>query len=112
MPGIREGEKFRRIAALPRLKVPESHSTNGPAAVSMGSGGSQKPATALPSPTALPVTWGPALTYLYSEVGLREALALGSQLLDGTDITLFAYHKTTGPLRTIARIRFSTAALQ
>ena len=88
MHGIREGDKFRVMAAVPRLNVPELHITNGPAGVSMGSGGPQKPATALPSPTALAATWDPALAHLYGAVGGIEALALGSQLLEGPDINI------------------------
>ena len=88
MHGIRDGLKFRMIPALPRLNVPEFHITNGPAGVSLGWGGPQKPATALPSPTALAATWDPELAHLYGAVGGTEALALGSQLLEGPDINI------------------------
>jgi beta-glucosidase len=88
MHGIREGDKFRLIGSVPRLNIPEFHITNGPAGVSMGSGGPQKPATALPSPSALGATWDPALAHLYGAVGGAEALALGSQLLEGPDINI------------------------
>ena len=74
MHGIRDGLKFRLIPALPRLGVPEFHITNGPAGVSLGSGGPQKPATALPSPTALAATWDLALAHLYGAVGGAERL--------------------------------------
>ncbi|HUV68030.1 MAG TPA: glycoside hydrolase family 3 C-terminal domain-containing protein [Terracidiphilus sp.] len=88
MHGIRDGDKFRLIGALPRLNIPEFHITNGPAGVSLGSGGPQKPATALPSPTALAATWDPALAHLYGSVGGTETLALGSQLLEGPDVNI------------------------
>jgi beta-glucosidase len=88
MHGIRDGDKFRLIGPLPRLNVPEFHITNGPAGVSMGSGGPQKPATALPSPTLLAATWDPALAHLYGTVGGAETLALGSQLLEGPDVNI------------------------
>lgn len=44
--GVRDGPNFRMIPGLPRLGVPEFHITNGPAGVSLGWGGRQKPATA------------------------------------------------------------------
>lgn len=88
MHGIRDGEKFRLVPALPRLNVPEFHITNGPAGVSLGSGGRQKAATALPSPTALAATWDLELAHLYGAVGGAEALALGSELLEGPDINI------------------------
>jgi len=88
MHGIRDGLKFRLIPALPRLGVPEFHITNGPGGVSLGWGGPQKPATALPSPTALAATWDLELARLYGAVGGSEALALGSQLLEGPDINI------------------------
>lgn len=88
MHGIRDGQKFRMIPALPRLGVPELHITNGPAGVSLGWGGPQKPATALPSPTALAATWDVELAHLYGAIGGSEALALGSQLLEGPDINI------------------------
>ena len=88
MHGIRDGQEFRLIPALLRLGVPEFHITNGPAGVSLGWGGPQKPATALPSPTALAATWDLDLARLYGAVGGSEALALGSQLLEGPDINI------------------------
>jgi len=86
--GIRDGDQFRLIPALPRLKIPEFHITNGPAGVSHGSGGPQKPATALPSPTALAATWDLKLAHLYGAVGGAEALTLGNQLLEGPDVNI------------------------
>ena len=88
MHGIRDGDRFRLIPALPRLKIPEFHITNGPAGVSHGSGGPQLPATALPSPTALAATWDLKLAHLYGAVGGTEALALGNQLLEGPDVNI------------------------
>jgi beta-glucosidase len=88
MHGIRDGDKFRMIPAIPRLNVPEFHIANGPAGVSLGWGGRQKPATALPSPTALAATWDLKLAQLYGAVGGTETLALGSQLLEGPDINI------------------------
>jgi len=88
MHGIRDGQKFRLIPALPRLNIPEFHITNGPAGVSLGWGGRQKAATALPSPTALAASWDLDLARLYGAVGGAEALALGSQLLEGPDINI------------------------
>ena len=88
MHGVRDGQKIRLIPALPRLNVPEFHITNGPAGVSLGWGGPQKPATALPSPTALAATWDTELAHLYGVVGGTETLALGSQLLEGPDINI------------------------
>ena len=88
MHGIREGLNYRMIPALPRLGIPEFHITNGPAGVSHGWGGRQKPATALPSPTALAASWDVQLAHLYGEIAGSETLALGSQLLEGPDINI------------------------
>lgn len=88
MHGIWDGTKFRLIPALPRLGIPEFHITNGPAGVSLGWGGPQKPATALPSPTALGASWDPELAHFYGAIAGTETLALGSQLLEGPDINI------------------------
>jgi len=88
MHGIRESLKYRMIPALPRLGIPEFHVTNGPAGVSHGWGGRQKPPTALPSPTALAASWDVELAHLYGEIAGTETLALGSQLLEGPDINI------------------------
>jgi beta-glucosidase len=88
MHGIRDGLNYRMIPALPRLGIPEFHITNGPAGVSHGWGGRQKPATALPSPTALAASWDLTLARLYGQIAGAETLALGSQLLEGPDINI------------------------
>jgi beta-glucosidase len=62
--------------------------TNGPAGPSLGWGGRQKPATAMPSPTALAASWDVALAREYGAVIGAESLATGARLIEAPDINI------------------------
>lgn len=86
--GIRDPENFRVIPGIPRLGIPALHMTNGPAGVSHGGAGAQKPATAWPAPIALAASWDPALARTNGKLGAEESLALGSQLYESPDVNI------------------------
>ena len=88
MHGIREGTRYRTTDPIPRLGVPELQMTNGPAGPSLGWGGRQKPATAMPSPTALAASWDVALAREYGAVIGAESLATGARLIEAPDMNI------------------------
>lgn len=88
MHGIREGTRYRTTDPIPRLGVPGLQMTNGPAGPSLGWGGRQKPATAMPSPTALAASWDVALARQYGAVIGAESLATGTRLIEAPDMNI------------------------
>ena len=86
--GFRDQDHFRIVPEIPRLGIPSLRVTNGPAGAGPGGEGNQPRATALPAPIALAATWDPDLSRQYGALAAREAIILGSNLLEAPDINI------------------------
>jgi beta-glucosidase len=84
--GIHDAAYYRYVRGLRQLGIPSLNVTNGPAGVGSGGAGQQKPATALPAPIALALSWDPNLAYIYGRLAGEETRSLGSNLLEAPDV--------------------------
>jgi beta-glucosidase len=86
--GVHDATRYRMVPGIPRLGIPDLHTTNGPAGVGPGGASPQPPATAMPAPILLAATWDPALAREYGKLEGEETRSLGSQLLEGPDVNI------------------------
>ena len=86
--GVHDATRYRVVAGVPRLGIPDLHMTNGPAGVGPGGASPQPPATAMPAPIALAATWDPELARTYGKIEAQETRSLGSLLFESPDINI------------------------